>query len=117
MTIALTKLLVAAFAASLTFLISRRVLRDVSGLDHPTAIALIVAVLGGMGILQLGDGVIVLILLPYTALALTLAAIFFINLIQDSPRARQLRGQAFRFARRLADRFKEFNDRHGAGEK
>ena len=116
MTIAITKLIVAVAAAALTFMISRRALRDVSGLEHPTTIALIVAILGGMGILQLGDGVVTFILLPYAALALTLATLFFINLIQGSPRAQGLREQAVRFARRLADRLKEFNNRHGAGK-
>ena len=116
MIITITKLLVAVAAAAVTFTVSRRALRDVSGLEHPTAIALIVAILGGVGIHQLGDGVVTFILLPYAALALTLATLFSINLIQGSPRARVLREQAVRFARRLADRFKEFNNRHGAGK-
>jgi len=62
----------AAAATILTYAASYHALKTIPAFGRPRVIAAIVALLSGLGLLSLGDGVATVILLPYTALGLSL---------------------------------------------
>ena len=63
---------IAGAAALLAYAVSHRVIKTLTTVGSPRLIAAIVALLSGISILSLGDGVIALILIPYAALGLSL---------------------------------------------
>lgn len=66
---------VACLAASLTYVAAEQVMNRLS-LGSPRVISFVVAMLTFLAILELGKGIILLLLIPYAALVLTLVALY-----------------------------------------
>jgi hypothetical protein len=63
---------IALTATMVTYIVSYQVLREFTSLESPGLVAAVVALLTGLGLISLGDGVVTLILIPYAALGLWL---------------------------------------------
>lgn len=74
-------LVVALAGALITFLFSRWILNEYRLFPHTTLISFITSMLGFLGLLVMGDVIIYLILLPFTALTITILLMLFIRVI------------------------------------
>jgi hypothetical protein len=81
---------IAVAATILTYAASHHVLKTFTALGHPRLIAGIVALLSGVSLLSLGDGVITLILIPYAALGLSLLFLPLLKWLVGSGAGRDL---------------------------
>jgi hypothetical protein len=74
----------AAAAVILTYAASYHALKTIPAFGRPHVIAAIVALLSGLGLLSLGDGVVTFILIPYMALGLCLRFLLLYNWLMCS---------------------------------
>lgn len=63
---------IAGAASVLTYAVAFQALKNFSAFESPRLIALCIALLSGLGLLSLSNGLITLILIPYAALGLAL---------------------------------------------
>lgn len=70
---------VACFAAYLVYGISEAALKQFSALQLPKIIPLAVSLLTLMAIVELGRGIVLLLLIPYAALGLALVVLYFMG--------------------------------------
>lgn len=81
---------IAVAATILTYTVSYRVLQKFTALEPPRLIAAVVALLSGLSLLSLGDGVVTLILIPYAALGLSMLVLLLLRWLMRSWARRDL---------------------------
>lgn len=81
---------IAGAATILTYAVSQQVLKTFTAFGPPRLIAAVVALLSGLNLLSLGDGVVTLILIPYAALGLSLLVLVLLKWLMRSGAGRDL---------------------------
>ena len=81
---------IAVAATILTYAASQHVLKTFTAAGPPRLIAAIIALLNGLSLLSLGDGVVALILVPYAALGLSLLLLVLVKWLMRSGEGRDL---------------------------
>lgn len=82
---------VASFAAYLVYMVAERAFRNFGGFNSPKLIAGIVAILTLLAIVDLGKGVVMLLLIPYAALGITLVALCLLSFLANQQNTRFMR--------------------------
>ena len=81
---------IAVASMILTYAASHQVLKSFTALRPPRLIVLMVALLTGLSLLSLGNGVVTLILLPYAALGLTVLVLVLLKCLKRCGALRRL---------------------------
>ncbi len=71
---------VACFAAGLVYVVAQQLLEELNLVNAPKFISFAVAMLSLLAIVELGRGVVFLLLIPYAALGLSLVVLYIISL-------------------------------------
>jgi hypothetical protein len=78
-------------ATILTYVATYHALRTSTTIESPRPIAAMVALLTGVSLLALGQGIVALILIPYAALGLSLLFLLLSRLLRQSEAGRELK--------------------------
>lgn len=81
---------IAAAAMILTYVASYHVLKTHTAFGSPRLIAAIVAALSGIGLLSLGESIVMLILIPYAAVGLSLLFLLLLKWLESARAERDL---------------------------
>jgi hypothetical protein len=74
---------IGCFAAYLVYLVAEQALKNFSLMNSRKVIPLLVAMLTLLSIVELGRGIVLLLLIPYAALGITLAALYLMCLFAN----------------------------------
>jgi hypothetical protein len=85
---------VACFAAYLVYVVAERAMKNFSPLNSRRVIPFAVALLTLLSIVELGRGIILLLLIPYAALGITLVVLYSMRLL-----AAKTKGKKFSMAK------------------
>ena len=84
-------IVVACFAAYLVYVLTEQAFRKFSAVHSPKPIAFAVSMLTLLAIVELGRGVVVLLLMPYAALGMALVALYLLRLFAGKTHWKTLR--------------------------